>query len=151
MRKLFQFEVINIAYIFGRVSKSSSSSAFDYDQNNLTKFLKINFINTSSDALDFVTIQGKLKLTRPIYRDLSQWTEMRDLAIHRFLENENQMHGTTAMLVRQDLKIWLILKEIKIFKDKHSWCNKRDYWFSLRLTFELIKNAESAGKSKVTH
>ena len=67
--------------------------------------LKINFINTSSDALDFVTIQGKLKLTRPIYRDLSQWTEMRDRAIDRFLENENQMHGTTAMLVRQDLKI----------------------------------------------
>ena len=105
MRKLFQFEVIIIAYIFGRVSKNSFSSAFDYNQNNLTKLLKINFIITSSDALDFVTIQGKLKLTRPIYRDLSQWTEMRDRAIYRFLENENQMHGTTAMLVRQDLKI----------------------------------------------
>lgn len=30
---------------------------------------------------------------------------MRDQAVDRFLENENQMHGTTTMLVRQDLKI----------------------------------------------
>jgi len=88
-----------------RIAKISKSKNFEIRFRWIRLGLKAKYEKIIPDALDFVTVQGKLKLTRPIYRDLSQWTEMRDRAIDRFLENENQMHGTTAMLVRQDLKI----------------------------------------------
>lgn len=56
-------------------------------------------------ALDFVTVQGRMKYTRPIYRDLNAWDASRDLAIERFKANRPYMHGTTAAMVAKDLGI----------------------------------------------
>ncbi|KAL3847158.1 hypothetical protein ACJMK2_018086, partial [Sinanodonta woodiana] len=56
-------------------------------------------------ALQFVTEQGRLKFTRPIYRDLYNWEKSRDAAIANFLAHRAQMHNTTASMVAKELKL----------------------------------------------
>ncbi|XP_077972120.1 leukotriene A-4 hydrolase-like [Styela clava] len=58
-----------------------------------------------SPALDMVTEQGRMKFTRPLYRDLGGWDQSRERAIERFKQNKCYMHSTTSMLVEKDLKI----------------------------------------------
>ncbi|XP_078484924.1 leukotriene A-4 hydrolase [Ciona intestinalis] len=56
-------------------------------------------------ALEMVATQGRMKFTRPLYRDLGAWDESRDQAIECFKQNKPAMHSTTAGLIEKDLKI----------------------------------------------
>nr|XP_002123481.1 leukotriene A-4 hydrolase [Ciona intestinalis] len=56
-------------------------------------------------ALEMVAAQGRMKFTRPLYRDLGAWDESRDQAIECFKRNKPAMHSTTAGLIEKDLKI----------------------------------------------
>uniref|UniRef100_A0A663FBJ7 Leukotriene A-4 hydrolase n=1 Tax=Aquila chrysaetos chrysaetos TaxID=223781 RepID=A0A663FBJ7_AQUCH len=55
-------------------------------------------------ALKMATDQGRLKFTRPLFRDLYGFDKCRDLAVKTFLEHRASMHPVTSMLVGKDLK-----------------------------------------------
>ncbi|XP_064011022.1 leukotriene A-4 hydrolase [Pogoniulus pusillus] len=55
-------------------------------------------------ALKMATEQGRMKFTRPLFRDLYNFDKSRDLAVQTFLEHRASMHPVTAMLVARDLK-----------------------------------------------
>lgn len=56
-------------------------------------------------SLGMVTEQGRMKFTRPLYRDLGNWDKSRNQAIKCFEKNRCSMHSTTAQLVAKDLGI----------------------------------------------
>uniref|UniRef100_A0A663MK96 Leukotriene A-4 hydrolase n=1 Tax=Athene cunicularia TaxID=194338 RepID=A0A663MK96_ATHCN len=55
-------------------------------------------------ALKMATDQGRMKFTRPLFRDLYSFDKCRDLAVKTFLEHRASMHPVTSMLVGKDLK-----------------------------------------------
>ncbi|RMC03207.1 hypothetical protein DUI87_20401 [Hirundo rustica rustica] len=55
-------------------------------------------------ALKMATDQGRMKFTRPLFRDLYNFDKSRDLAVKTFLEHRASMHPVTSMLVGKDLK-----------------------------------------------
>ncbi|XP_025921860.1 leukotriene A-4 hydrolase [Apteryx rowi] len=55
-------------------------------------------------ALKMATDQGRMKFTRPLFRDLYSFDKSRDLAVKTFLEHRACMHPVTSMLVGKDLK-----------------------------------------------
>merc|ERR1711953_994423 len=65
--------------------------------------LKARYKAAIRNALDMVTEQGRMKFTRPLYRDLGMWDESRPLALETFKKNRNSMHSTTAAMVAKDL------------------------------------------------
>ncbi|XP_014474504.1 PREDICTED: leukotriene A-4 hydrolase [Dinoponera quadriceps] len=58
-----------------------------------------------SEALAFVTEQGRMKYVRPIFRDLYEWQEMRQRAIDVYLSKKNKMMYVTAHMVAKDLHL----------------------------------------------
>ncbi|XP_067914869.1 leukotriene A-4 hydrolase [Heterodontus francisci] len=56
-------------------------------------------------ALDMVTVQGRMKFTRPLYRDLYNFEKARPQAIETFMKNKPCMHPITATLVAKDLHL----------------------------------------------
>ncbi|XP_019633359.1 PREDICTED: leukotriene A-4 hydrolase-like [Branchiostoma belcheri] len=56
-------------------------------------------------ALKFVTVQGRMKFVRPLYRDLYGFDKARDKTLQTFQQNRPFMHSTTASLVAKDLNI----------------------------------------------
>uniref|UniRef100_UPI00398E9E30 leukotriene A-4 hydrolase n=1 Tax=Pristiophorus japonicus TaxID=55135 RepID=UPI00398E9E30 len=56
-------------------------------------------------ALEMVTVQGRMKFTRPLYRDLYNFEKARQQAIDTFMKNKPSMHPTTAALVAKDLHL----------------------------------------------
>ncbi|KAM4676140.1 leukotriene A-4 hydrolase [Discoglossus pictus] len=56
-------------------------------------------------ALKMATEQGRMKFTRPLYRDLYNFDTARELAVSTFLKNRAAMHPVTAMLVAKDLHV----------------------------------------------
>ncbi|XP_069485449.1 leukotriene A-4 hydrolase [Ambystoma mexicanum] len=56
-------------------------------------------------ALKMATEQGRMKFTRPLFRDLYNFEKARDQAVAMYLERRPFMHPVTAMLVGQDLKV----------------------------------------------
>ncbi|XP_019497223.1 PREDICTED: leukotriene A-4 hydrolase [Hipposideros armiger] len=56
-------------------------------------------------ALKMVTEQGRMKFTRPLFKDLAAFDKSRDQAIHTYQEHRASMHPVTAMLVGKDLKV----------------------------------------------
>ncbi|KAK2577166.1 hypothetical protein KPH14_003323 [Odynerus spinipes] len=57
------------------------------------------------DALDFATEQGRMKFVRPIFRDLYNWEEMRQIAVDTYLKKKNKMMYVTAHMVAKDLHL----------------------------------------------
>uniref|UniRef100_A0A8V0Y6Q3 Leukotriene A-4 hydrolase n=1 Tax=Gallus gallus TaxID=9031 RepID=A0A8V0Y6Q3_CHICK len=55
-------------------------------------------------ALKMATEQGRMKFTRPLFRDLYNFDKSRDLAVKTFLEHRACMHPVTSMLVGKDLR-----------------------------------------------
>uniref|UniRef100_A0A8B9FLM7 Leukotriene A-4 hydrolase n=1 Tax=Amazona collaria TaxID=241587 RepID=A0A8B9FLM7_9PSIT len=55
-------------------------------------------------ALKMATDQGRMKFTRPLFRDLYSFDKCRDLAVKIFLEHRASMHPVTSMLVGKDLQ-----------------------------------------------
>jgi len=58
-------------------------------------------------ALKFVSDQGRMKFIRPIYRELYDWVEVRQMAIDTFRQNQNSMMYVSAYTVSKDLHITL--------------------------------------------
>ena len=56
-------------------------------------------------ALKFVRDQGRMKFTRPVYKDLYAWEAVRVRAIENFQQQRPFMHQTTAGLVAKDLNL----------------------------------------------
>lgn len=56
-------------------------------------------------ALKMATEQGRMKFTRPLYRDLYNFDKARDQAVSTFLKNRAFMHPVTDMLVAKDLHV----------------------------------------------
>jgi len=65
--------------------------------------LKARYESAIDNALAMVTEQGRMKFTRPLYRDLGGWDKARPRAIETFIKNRPAMHSTTASLVAKDL------------------------------------------------
>lgn len=65
--------------------------------------LKARYEKAIDNALAMVTEQGRMKFTRPLYRDLGSWEKARSRAIATFEKNRPSMHSTTAALVAKDL------------------------------------------------
>ncbi|XP_064899430.1 leukotriene A-4 hydrolase isoform X2 [Columba livia] len=55
-------------------------------------------------ALKMATDQGRMKFTRPLFRELYNFDKSRDLAVKAYLEHRASMHPVTSMLVGKDLK-----------------------------------------------
>ncbi|XP_019370597.1 PREDICTED: leukotriene A-4 hydrolase isoform X1 [Gavialis gangeticus] len=56
-------------------------------------------------ALKMATEQGRMKFTRPLFRDLYNFDKSRDQAISTFQQHRACMHPVTSMLVGKDLKV----------------------------------------------
>uniref|UniRef100_A0A8D0HC62 Leukotriene A-4 hydrolase n=1 Tax=Sphenodon punctatus TaxID=8508 RepID=A0A8D0HC62_SPHPU len=56
-------------------------------------------------ALKMATEQGRMKFTRPLFRDLYNFEKSREQAVNTFLQHRASMHPVTAMLVGKDLKV----------------------------------------------
>ncbi|NXY81179.1 LKHA4 hydrolase, partial [Alcedo cyanopectus] len=56
-------------------------------------------------ALKMATDQGRMKFTRPLFRDLYNFDKSRDLTVKTFLEHRASMHPVTSMLVGKDLNL----------------------------------------------
>ncbi|XP_043943121.1 leukotriene A-4 hydrolase-like [Protopterus annectens] len=56
-------------------------------------------------ALRMVTEQGRLKFTRPLFRDLYDFTKFRQEAINAYMKYKQSMHPCTALLVGRDLHL----------------------------------------------
>uniref|UniRef100_A0A914UHH6 Peptidase M1 leukotriene A4 hydrolase/aminopeptidase C-terminal domain-containing protein n=1 Tax=Plectus sambesii TaxID=2011161 RepID=A0A914UHH6_9BILA len=57
-------------------------------------------------AIEFITTVGRLKLCRPVYRDLHAWEDTADLAKETYLRNKKYMHSKTAEMIAKDLGLW---------------------------------------------
>ncbi|XP_060021065.1 leukotriene A-4 hydrolase isoform X2 [Lagenorhynchus albirostris] len=56
-------------------------------------------------ALKMATEQGRMKFTRPLFKDLAAFDKSHDRAIRTYQEHKACMHPVTAMLVGKDLKV----------------------------------------------
>ncbi|XP_052781751.1 leukotriene A-4 hydrolase-like [Mya arenaria] len=56
-----------------------------------------------SEALKFVTDQGRMKFVQPIYTDLYDWEVSRQRAIDNFLAHRQEMHNITVIKLERDL------------------------------------------------
>ncbi|ELW61515.1 Leukotriene A-4 hydrolase [Tupaia chinensis] len=56
-------------------------------------------------ALKMATEQGRMKFTRPLFKDLAAFDKSHDQAVRTFQEHRARMHPVTAMLVGKDLKV----------------------------------------------
>uniref|UniRef100_A0A8C1MJJ5 Leukotriene A-4 hydrolase n=1 Tax=Cyprinus carpio TaxID=7962 RepID=A0A8C1MJJ5_CYPCA len=56
-------------------------------------------------ALKMATEQGRMKFTRPLFKEVYNFSKYSDKALNTFKENRGALHPVTAMLVAKDLKI----------------------------------------------
>ncbi|XP_012874414.1 PREDICTED: leukotriene A-4 hydrolase [Dipodomys ordii] len=56
-------------------------------------------------ALKMATEQGRMKFTRPLFKDLAAFDKSHDQAIRTYQEHKASMHPVTAMLVGRDLNV----------------------------------------------
>ena len=56
-------------------------------------------------GLKFISSQGRMKFTRPVYRDLFNWEVSKQKTIENFKEQRKYMHQTTSALVAKDLAV----------------------------------------------
>lgn len=67
--------------------------------------IKAKYEKCIDNALAMVTEQGRMKFTRPLYRDLYNWEAAREKTVANFKKNRASMHNTTSSLVAKDLNI----------------------------------------------
>uniref|UniRef100_A0A673KAM7 Leukotriene A-4 hydrolase-like n=1 Tax=Sinocyclocheilus rhinocerous TaxID=307959 RepID=A0A673KAM7_9TELE len=56
-------------------------------------------------ALKMATEQGRMKFTRPLFKEVYNFSKYSDEAVKTFKENRGALHPVTAMMVVKDLKI----------------------------------------------
>lgn len=94
-----RIELINKFYEFGK--SKNSEILFRW----IRLAIRAKWEPIAKKAIEFVTMQGRMKFTRPVYRDLFAWTKTKQLAIDNFKEQEKFMHQTTAGLVAKDMQL----------------------------------------------
>uniref|UniRef100_A0A914UIT3 Peptidase M1 leukotriene A4 hydrolase/aminopeptidase C-terminal domain-containing protein n=1 Tax=Plectus sambesii TaxID=2011161 RepID=A0A914UIT3_9BILA len=57
-------------------------------------------------AIEFVSTIGRLKLCRPVYRDLLAWDATADLVKETYMKNKKFMHPITAEMAAKDLGLF---------------------------------------------
>ncbi|XP_028307424.1 leukotriene A-4 hydrolase [Gouania willdenowi] len=60
------------------------------------------------EALKMATEQGRMKFTRPLFREIHNFEKYRDEAIRTFVVHRAAMHSVTSGLVSKDLKVDVI-------------------------------------------
>jgi len=65
--------------------------------------LKNDYSKILEPTIHFITSQGRMKYTRPLYRELHNSTIGQDIAIPTFLNNRNFYHKIAAKMIAQDL------------------------------------------------
>jgi len=56
-------------------------------------------------GIKFAINTGRMKLCRPVFRDLYAWDEARTQTVEAFKEHRHRMHETTANMVAKDLQL----------------------------------------------
>lgn len=56
-------------------------------------------------ALDWITVVGRMKYVRPLYRDLYNWEEARNKAIETYNNNKYRMMHVVSYTLGQDLHL----------------------------------------------
>ncbi|KER32495.1 hypothetical protein T265_01379 [Opisthorchis viverrini] len=67
--------------------------------------IRAQYMPALESCLEFLNSQGRMKYTRPIYRELNKWSEVRQQIHDNFKSQKPFMHRTTAMLVEKDLEL----------------------------------------------
>jgi len=58
-----------------------------------------------SEAVDLVSKVGRMKFTRPIYRDLYAWPEKRQVALDTYAAHKDQMMSVSREMIAKDLHL----------------------------------------------
>lgn len=56
-------------------------------------------------AQQFVTAQGRMKFTRPVYKDMFEWEHTKQVATETFRKNRAFMHSTTEGIIAKMLQV----------------------------------------------
>ena len=67
--------------------------------------LKARWEPSVAEALKLVNKQGRMKFVRPLYRDLYNWEEKRQVAVDNFLAHRDEMMYVTSDMVGKDLHV----------------------------------------------
>ncbi|KAF5398963.1 Leukotriene A-4 hydrolase [Paragonimus heterotremus] len=65
--------------------------------------IRARYLPALDSCLEFLNSQGRMRYTRPLYRELNQWPEVRERVHENFKTQRPFMHRTTSMLVEKDL------------------------------------------------
>ncbi|CAL8090962.1 unnamed protein product [Calicophoron daubneyi] len=65
--------------------------------------IRSRYLDALDSCFEFLNSQGRMRYTRPLYRALNEWTEVRERVHANFRSCCPHMHRTTMMLVQQDL------------------------------------------------
>lgn len=71
----------------------------------LSLCINVKWVEKVDDALKFATEQGRMKYTRPIFRDLYEWEEMREKAINTFYHCKDNMMYVLVKALMTDLHL----------------------------------------------
>jgi len=67
--------------------------------------LKSDFVSIAASVLEMVKSVGRMKFTRPLYRELAKNPLTKEAAIKTFLENRHTYHPITRKMVAKDLGV----------------------------------------------
>ncbi|KJH45033.1 putative leukotriene A-4 hydrolase/aminopeptidase [Dictyocaulus viviparus] len=67
--------------------------------------LDVKWLPIIPKALSFVSVVGRMKFCKPIYRSLFNWPDARTLAVEQFERNRKTMHPITANTIAKMLKL----------------------------------------------
>lgn len=96
---------LDIVRAIGREYGVGSSQNAEIMQRWLRLCIRSRDQDKLDDVFQFVNSNGRMKLVRPIYRDLYAWEEARGRTIENFLTNEPFMMHVSAYTLRQDLHL----------------------------------------------
>lgn len=65
--------------------------------------IRAQYLPAFESCLEFLNSQGRMRYTRPLYRELIQWPEVRAKVLDNFRLQRPYMHRTTATLVEMDV------------------------------------------------
>ncbi|CAG2165413.1 unnamed protein product [Oppiella nova] len=95
----------------GKVEALTQAYGFTKNMNSEVRSLWLRLALTAhwkgctTDAVQFITSQGRMKFLKPIYRALYAWDETRQLAIDTFNANRNQLMHMSVLAVAKELHL----------------------------------------------
>lgn len=88
-----------------------NNSQFSASKNAETRFrwyqlcIKSEYEEAFKGASEFLTEQGRMKFTRPLYRALYKSAKGKELAVKTFKEHRNMYHNIAAKMIAKDLEL----------------------------------------------